>query len=135
MRQTSIDAYNKIKNDGLLSRARFQVYDILFNYGPLTAGEVFEIGQRQSFGHLLVKGSICARITELFESGVVAEVGVKNCRFTGHSATLWDVTDKTPIPLKRPVSRLKEAENLLKEIYENPQDLENWRIKYENWRK
>jgi hypothetical protein len=31
-RQTSIDCYNQIKNDGSLSKMRFEVYSALRNY-------------------------------------------------------------------------------------------------------
>jgi hypothetical protein len=89
-RTTSIQAYHKIKDEGLLSQRRWEVYDALFKHGPKTGGELFNICGG------VVKGSVCARLTELRDLGVAYEQGTKTCDLTGQTAILWDVTDKLP---------------------------------------
>lgn len=106
MRRTSIDAYNKIKAEGLLSQRRWQVYEILFQHGPLTAGEIFEHGLG------IVKGSVCARLTELREMGIVYEYGEKKWSSTGHVGILWDVNDRLPEQYRR--GRTKDS--IIKEL-------------------
>ena len=93
IRDTSIEAYQTIKQEGLLSRARLEVYLALFSMGPCTAGELFI---KRVSAHKLVKGSVCARLTELRQIGVVKEVGEKICEATGQNVILWDVTSKLP---------------------------------------
>jgi predicted transcriptional regulator len=95
-RNTSIEAYATICENGLLSKARLAIYKALFQNGPLTAGELFEKLQSDKTTHTVVKGSVCARLTELREHGVVSEVGSKAWGKTGHTNILWDVTSKLP---------------------------------------
>lgn len=108
MRQTSLIAYQHLKDNELLSKARWKVYDLLFRHGPCTSGELFQKDPRS-----VVKGSICARMTELEAAGVVKSVGEKECQLTGMTATVWDVTDlDTPRPIPRNVketSKQREA--------------------------
>lgn len=104
-RRTSIEAYHQIKDEGLLTEARLVVYEILFERGPLTAGEVFLWMRRMNQGHTVVKGSVCARLTELRDTGVVAEVGKRECELTGHTAILWDVTENIPFKLEKRKSK------------------------------
>lgn len=101
MRQTSVEAYNTIKENGLLSLRRWQIYDILFHHGPLTAGEIFDRG----IG--IVKGSVCARLTELRELGIVSEIGEKKWSSTGHTGILWDVTKGLPVTPEKTESKNK----------------------------
>lgn len=42
-RDTSREAYNKIKEMGLLSQRRWEVYDILYSHGPMTGGEICDV--------------------------------------------------------------------------------------------
>lgn len=115
-RNTSIEAYHKIKDEGLLTEARFSVYDILFERGPMTAGELFQWSQRRHEGHTVVKGSICARLTELRELGVAAEIGKRQCGLTGHTAIVWDVTERLPeLLIERGPSKDQQIEALEKE--------------------
>ncbi len=90
IRQTSLDSYNKIKSDGLLSKRRFEVYDILFKNGPLTAYEVVDVARTKAPS--ASQSSFQARLSELHEIGVVKNVGKKVNKLTGHENLLWDVT-------------------------------------------
>jgi hypothetical protein len=97
VRQTSMDAYKSIKDNGLLSERRWQVYDVVFKHGPMTSGEAF--GHLNAGVPLRNLTQSRARFTELRECGVFAEVGERDCKVTGHNAIVWDVTDR--LPLKR----------------------------------
>lgn len=100
MRRTSIDAYNKIKENGLLSRRRLEVYEVLFYNGPLTSGEAFQLLNKLSPIRNLTQSR--ARFTELCQMGVIYEVRTRVCRVTGMNVIEWDVTDRLPIKLEKP---------------------------------
>jgi len=84
MRQTSIDAFNAIKESGLLSKRRWQVYEYLYQHGPCSGTRVSR----------KVPGG-WKRLSELQERGLAKEVGQTRSKFTGHKVILWDVTGKT----------------------------------------
>lgn len=111
-RQTSIDAYNKIKNDGLLTRLRWEVYKVLYEHGPLTANELAV----RYFSSLQYQ-SVSSRFSELRDMGVVQELGKKKDDYTKMSVILWDVTDQIPSKLikKESKSSKKIKEAVLKE--------------------
>lgn len=94
-RQTSIAAYHKIRNEGLLSKRRWEVYDVMYHNGPLTSGEAFTILNRNRPAGALTQSR--ARFTELRELGLLREIGVRKCSVTGMNVILWDVTDKLPM--------------------------------------
>lgn len=110
-RQTSIEAYRNIKEKGLLSRRRFEVYSYVFNHGPISANEMCRDMLRQG----LTFSSYNARFSELRDIGVLQEVGFKTDEITNQKVIVWDVTSALPIPYKK-----KEATNeeiaLLREI-------------------
>ena len=99
MRQTSIDIYRRIEAEGLLSDLRFSVYKVLFEHGPLTAGEVWS----RFFHSARQRSSISARMSELEDRGVVFQAEERECGYTGNRAIAWDVTLNLPRePLKVP---------------------------------
>lgn len=103
VRETSIEAYNQIKAEGLLSERRFQVYQILFKYGPISSGQMVEIAKKHK--KLCHTGSFQGRLSELRDIGVVAEVKKGPCPITGRNVIFWDVTKRLPIKLKRPETK------------------------------
>ncbi len=94
VRQTSIDAFNKIKGNGLLSRRKLEVYGILYKNGPLTAHEVVNIA-RKMYPKANQTG-FNARLSELEKLGVVSVVGQKINSISNKQNALWDVTNKLP---------------------------------------
>ena len=129
-RQTSIDCFNEIKEQGLLSNMRFKVYEAILKKAPCTSGEAFatmttkenQISQSR------------ARFTELRELGVIYEKGEKQCTITGRNVIEWDLTDRLPVNIKNPnktkKQRLDDALNSLRELYKN-KDIstdEDWKI-------
>ena len=92
-RQTSIDCYNQIKEEGLLSKMRFKVYESILKKAPCTSAEVLST--------MLSKNSAItssrARFTELRELGVIYEVQNRKCTITGRTSIEWDLTDRLPV--------------------------------------
>ena len=99
-RETSREAYHKIKDQGLLSQKRWQVYDILFAIGPATGSQVAS-EYRKRYGRTSNSETVRNRLTELRDAEVVKEVGRTNDQHTGMSVLQWDVTSKLPIKLIR----------------------------------
>jgi hypothetical protein len=95
MRETSIEAYRTIQENGLLSERRWQVYNTLFLNGPLTTGEIWKY--YFSVHTKIPQNSINPRLSELSRLGVIRAVGTKKCTVTGHTCTIWDVTANLPV--------------------------------------
>ena len=81
-RQTSIDCFNQIKEEGLLSNMRFKIYESILINAPCTSAEVLST--------MLSKNSAItssrARFTELRELGVIYEVQNRKCTITGRTS-------------------------------------------------
>ena len=93
-RQTSIDCYNQIKAEGLLSKRRFQTFEALSKIAPCSASEVQNSMDYEDGGRDCMK-----RLSELRDRGVIYESGVKKCSITEMSVIEWDLTDALPIKL------------------------------------
>lgn len=116
VRDTSIEAYHKIKESGVLSERRMEVYDILFNHGPLTATEIFQYSKLNG-----VKGyrhNTNSRLYELRDMGVVKEVQTTTCSVTGQTVILWDVTSNLPEKLEKKKSNKEIIQELTLQITE-----------------
>tara|TARA_R110002012_G_scaffold269805_1_gene453981 strand:- start:43 stop:465 length:423 start_codon:yes stop_codon:yes gene_type:complete len=118
-RQTSIDCYNQIKSEGLLSKMRFKVYESILKKAPCTSAEALST--------MLSKNSAItssrARFTELRELGVIYEVRNRKCTITGRTSIEWDLTDRLPVNVentnKTKKQRINDALNLLRVLYKN----------------
>ena len=127
-RQTSIDCYNQIKAEGLLSNLRFRVYEWLYDNGPATAQEITTGLAKGSQDH----GSFSTRLSELRNQGVVRECGIVISKTTGRKVIEWDVTDNLPKDIKPATNRKKErasnALNALRDLYKNKDLDEKWKL-------
>lgn len=101
VRQTSIQTYHAIKESGLLSRRRWQCYDIVFSHGPCTANQAWEHMVDCGYISRSSNANVVTRLGELRDMGVVREVEVTRCPVTGQSVILWDVTDRMPVTLPK----------------------------------
>jgi hypothetical protein len=123
IRQTSINCYNQIKANGLLSKKRFEVYEALCNLAPCTSAEALST--------MLSKNSAItssrARFTELRELGVIYEKGTKKCSVTGINAIEWDLTDNLPIKKENKpiVTKKQKIQEILDEISDFGKTLSN----------
>tara|TARA_R100001443_G_C3257461_1_gene154763 strand:+ start:192 stop:605 length:414 start_codon:yes stop_codon:yes gene_type:complete len=127
MRKTSIDCYNQIKQEGSLSKMRFNVYSALFAMGkPSTTREVYAT--------MNVEKQEATRFTELRNLGVIYEVQNRKCTITGRTSIEWDLTDRLPINKKiinkTKKQRTEDALNSLRELYKNKSNssLDEWKI-------
>jgi len=103
IRKTSIDAYKKINDLGLLSKRRLQVYNVLYNHGPLTGNEVLKHLIKEYGVSLGNAPSIISRLGELRKMEVVNELGKRTCSISKMNVILWDVTDSLPVKFDKPV--------------------------------
>jgi hypothetical protein len=115
-RKTSIDCYHQIKDEGLLSKRRLQVYEALYKKAPCTSLEAMKsvLNSNNTFSQSR------ARVTELRELGVIYEKGVKKCSVSGRTAIEWDLTDNIPIGKKAPLTKKQKINlvlNSLRELY------------------
>lgn len=118
IRQTSIDVYNQILDEGLLSKKRFEVYDYLYKSGPKTGAQI-SLAMRS---YQQVSETVRNRLTELVKLGVVAELGIVTCPVTDRKVFLYDVTDKLPVDYERPMTskeRMKKASLLIGDYLDN----------------
>jgi len=98
VRQTSLDAYNEIKETGLLTKRRLQVYEYIFKNGPVTAQQI-----QKALGRPFANSScFMSRVTELHQRGVIESVGEVLNYESNKMVTLWDCTKKLPIKLEKP---------------------------------
>lgn len=99
MRLTNLDAYRQIKDSGILSRRRLEVYNILFQYGPMTGGELSEMLPKKL--SRTIGSNVHARLAELKQMGCVDETGTSICKISGMEVIKWAVNFKMPRKFKR----------------------------------
>ncbi len=108
-RQTSVAAYDRLVDGGVLSQRRAEVYSAVYNNGPATGSEICEVltGQSSAYG-------IGPRFTELRDMGLLREMGERKCKVTGQTVIVWDVTDRVdPLPLPKKTGKLSKYRALL----------------------
>ena len=116
-RQTSIDVYHRIQKEGLLSKRRWEVYDVLYRFGVQTSAEVVDrINSSKHNVNPLSQSR--ARFTELRDMGVVEEMGTKLCEITGNNVIAWRVTDNLPkiIIKETKAQKIKRILNDIKDL-------------------
>ena len=129
-RQTSIDCYNQIKSEGLLSKLRLRTLNAMLYSAPCTAGEL------QSY---IDKNQIQVKhawklLSQLRDLKVVYEKDERKCNITGRVVIEWDLTDKLPIKLttlpNTKKQRVEDTLDALRELYKNKNlsTKEDWQI-------
>lgn len=126
-RQTSIDCYNEIKAEGLLSTRRLEVYEAIFKNAPCTTNEALKDVHSGSHG-------VGSRTSELRDAGVIYEKSVRPCRITGRNVIEWDLTDRLPVNAKKTNKtknqKIDDALNSLRKLYKNKNisTIEDWKM-------
>jgi hypothetical protein len=116
VQKTSVETYYAIKNSGLISEKRMKVFDIFYlNPQGLTGSEVSEIYRKENPTSQHSE-TIRNRITELFQMGVLAEVGVVECQFSKRNVMKWCCIDKMPIPLEKKLTRKEQIKEILDDV-------------------
>ena len=128
IRQTSIDCFNQIKEEGLLSKRRLEVYEALLSSAPCTSSEAIR-NAKTTFGVF----GVSSRFTELRDLGVIYEKGEKQCSITGRNVIEWDLTDRLPVDFKSSNKTKQQKKNAalnsLRELYKNKDSTnEDWKI-------
>jgi len=88
VKRTSKAVFSAIIEEGLLTRQRKKVYELLFTQGPLTGREVNAKLNTVS-GH--------KRLSELQRLDVADTYGSKRCSVTDRIVEAWDVTGRMPV--------------------------------------
>lgn len=113
--KTSLEAYQEIIRNGLLSKRRLQVYDIIFNHQPLTGSQVATVFKSQNSLNTNSE-NIRNRITELKEMGVVEECGYSVDPVTNMTVLNFKTTNKLPKKLIRKASKRQKVDFILSEV-------------------
>jgi hypothetical protein len=112
MRNTSIEAYIKIKENGLLSKRRLQVYEFMFEHGPCTGRSMHKALSKQGTN----SSTFISRISELVDLDVMAEVGQVFDEETNNTVKLWDVTPNLPIKRTAIEKKARQIEALKRKL-------------------
>lgn len=118
MRDTSIEAFRKITENGWLGRTQEAVYTCLYHHGPLTRSEL-DASLKHSEE---VNPSYHKRLSELKRMGLAIEVGKKTDPRTKKGVLLWDVTSAEFVKPLPTVSGKQQLRMLLRVyVVEYPQ--------------
>jgi len=121
IRDTSIEAFNQIKREGLLSKRRLQAYEIVFQNGPLTMNQLIKIAEVKY--NITNPGSFNTRLSELRNFGVLKEIDEAPCPVTGRKVIWWDVTSELP-------KKISQKQKLLEQIDFTSKKLDAMKNKY-----
>ena len=130
IRQTSIDCYNQIKAQGLLSKLRLKTYNAMLNVVPCTAGELQDYIDKNK---IQVKHS-WKLLSQLRDLKVIYEKNERKCKITGRNVIEWDLTDNLPINVKVNANtkkqRVETALDYLNQLYKKKttSSFDDWRI-------
>ena len=118
MEHTSVDAYRRIVENGLLKKLQLSVYQAVHENPDITGGEVWRFHLPQ-----YEVSSTSPRFKELENMGVIHKTGERPCKTTGVNSVTWRVTGQLPSKLSkketkkqiilRLTARIVELENLL----------------------
>lgn len=92
-RQTSIDAFYTIKENGMVGKMQEKVLEIFTFHGPLTSQEMISFLPNITDSN---RGSYITRISELCRLGSLAHVGEKLNPETKMMNRLYDTTGELP---------------------------------------
>ena len=105
-RDTSIEAYQAIKNSGLLGEIQFTVYDFVHHNGPVTAKKAIRYFDDNN-------SSIVPRFAELEDMGLITTDGTELCEETNRPNQLWITTGNLPNKkVKKPTRKEKKEATL-----------------------
>lgn len=93
-------AYQEIKRNGLLSKRRFEVYECIVKYGPITMSDCLD--------KLGLKRNQSGRFSELEEAEVVFQMGSTIDNKTNMTVSLYRSTGNLPKEIKKKPSKSKQ---------------------------
>lgn len=102
IRETSIDAYHFIKENGLLVKRKWEIYNFMFNHGPLSCRQAIKLLSQQQNSKFHMSQSYSPRFCELRDEGYFREVeGGTVDPDTRRPVILWDVTSRVPEKIEK----------------------------------
>lgn len=126
--QNSINAFNHIKKNGLLSDKRLKVYHIIMSHPEgLTGAQVSKI-YKANYPSSEHSESIRNRITELRDMGVLDEVGNVECEFSKRTVMKYRANTNMPTklqPKKSLNASIDEIVDNLRTLYTKTNDSDN----------
>lgn len=120
-KQSSIDAYNEIKANGLLKETFWIVYDAVYRWGPISAGGAHMLVERE--GIHKIPHSLGPRFAPLGRMGVIRMIGRRPCIKTGFSVQHWEVTGELPNRDPGPEESFKKLHKRIDELEEEVSNL------------
>lgn len=102
VRQTSVDCYYEIMEEGLIGDRQKIVYDFIIDNENLTDMEItIALGYKDP-------NKIRPRRKELFDFGLILDGGIKKCSITGRKAHFWKINPKPDLDSLRGVKKKKK---------------------------
>jgi len=114
VRSTSIDAYKKVVDSGLLSKKLIQAFTIIYRFGPITSREAnaFYVSAYKAENNL---NQFRALLTHLQNMDVIQTIEKVQCPISKMTVYNFDITGR--LPVKEPKVSLKDKKtNLLKTV-------------------
>lgn len=111
-RKTSIEVWQQINQEGLLTKMQRKALQVIAWHGPVTGSEL-DAHSNSRYMH--------QRISELFAVGVIRQAGRKKCSVTNRSVMAWESTGAMPhetlkgIGNQKHKSKIKELRELNRE--------------------
>ena len=128
-RQTSIEVYNQIQIEGLLSAVDLAVYSTLFHHGPLTQGETW----KEHNSHQYMRHTVGPAFARLKRRDAITEVEKRTCRLTGRTVYSWDVTCHVPTKYQRPETMKQKYKKLEEKIKQLELEVQIWKRRAERF--
>ena len=130
IRQSSINCYNQIKAEGLLSKLRLRTLNAMLYSAPCTAQELQDYIDKNK---IQVKHS-WKLLSQLRDLKVIYEKNERKCKITGRNVIEWDLTDNLPINVKVNANtkkqRVETALDYLNQLYKKKttSSFDDWRM-------
>lgn len=90
IRETSINAFHMIRDNGILGMREFQVYEAICNNGSVTIKETCMILKP------IPETSISPIFSRLERKGLIKIQETRKCKITGNNVYSWQSTNKMP---------------------------------------
>lgn len=92
----SLNAYYQIRDEGLLSKMRMMVYEVIVKHGPINATQIYREHLRHVQQH-----SVTPRFSELLRQGVIKLHHTAPCPYTGYESDFFVQTNQLPKKLPK----------------------------------
>ena len=103
IRKTSVEAYRRINDEGLVGPFQKDVYNIIYHHGPMTVGQISTIYKKYYPSTPRGRNECAKRVWDLQQFGVVYDTGkTMLCTKTKFNTILFDVNSSLPVKALKP---------------------------------